>query len=418
MKRFMVGFVAIIISAGLVFFLFSQPLSTRNAANVPLHVGVMFQGNTVADAELFIDRVQKYTNVFVIGQTPVSRNETSINEVADYAVARGLDIMVNFGYYDSHAILNDSWRQWTWQLPWLDAAKQKYGSHFLGVYYDDEPGGTQLDFDWAGFFQNYSSFFSLPGDYSLKGIFEKLHTANATGIPPSDYDLEEYYYVHDLLQSSISGLKLLDDRGLMTATSDYCLYWFDYLGGYSTIFCELGSNTSAVQNIAEVKGAAHMQNRQWGLTVTWKYNQPPYLASGDEIYGQMVQAYQAGANYILIFDYPYLPGNDYGVMTDDHFAALQRFWNNVVQPGMGHARDYGSPDIALVLPRNYGWGLRNPHDTIWGMWGPDGKSSQIWQNSQKLLSEYGIRLDIVFDDASYPIAGQYNRVYLWNETGI
>ncbi len=31
----------------------------------------------------------------------------------------------------------------------------------------------------------------------------------------------------------------------------------------------------------------------------------------------------------------------------------------------------------LVLPQNYGWGMRNPNDTIWGFWLTDGKTLQI-----------------------------------------
>ena len=39
--------------------------------------------------------------------------------------------------------------------------------------------------------------------------------------------------------------------------------------------------------------------------ITWKYNETPYLDSGDEIYNQMLTSYEAGAKYIAIFDYPY-----------------------------------------------------------------------------------------------------------------
>ena len=103
----------------------------------------------------------------------------------------------------------------------------------------------------------------------------------------------------------------------------------------------------------------------------------------------MVQAYQAGASYISIFNYPKLNENKYGVMQDEHFAALERFWNEVVEPNVGRARESSSSEAVLVLPRNYGWGMRTPGDKIWGMWGPDDKSAQIWDISRRLLSEYG-----------------------------
>jgi hypothetical protein len=299
----------------------------------------------------------------------------------------------------------------------LNTAKQKWGSRFLGVYYDDEPGGIQLDFDWAGFFENYSWYFSFPGDYSLKGMYEKAHAAKVTGSLPADYDLEAYYYVHDLLEEN-PGHKLLKDAGVATVTSDYALYWFDYLGGYDVVLAQLGWNHSVVQDIALAKGAAHLQDKSWGSIITWKYDEPPYLDSGEEIYNQMVQSYQAGARHIMIFNYPTLEGNEYGVMQDEHFAALERFWNQVVQPNVEGARQYGNLDVALVLPRNYGWGMRNPSDKIWGMWGPDDKSAQIWDTSRKLLSKYGLRLDIVYENSAFSLKGRYNRVYYWNESVI
>ena len=63
-----------------------------------------------------------------------------------------------------------------------------------------------------------------------------------------------------------------------------------------------------------------MQNKEWGAMITWKYDAPPYLDSGEEIYKQMQMAYTAGANYIVIFNYPQNDtSNPYGVMKDDHF---------------------------------------------------------------------------------------------------
>src|SRR3990172_5542572 len=66
----------------------------------PVHVGVSFQGNTTAEAKLLIDRIKDYTNLFVLGFSPVSRQEETTTEVCDYAFAAGMDIIVNFGYYD------------------------------------------------------------------------------------------------------------------------------------------------------------------------------------------------------------------------------------------------------------------------------------------------------------------------------
>jgi hypothetical protein len=79
----------------------------------------------------------------------------------------------------------------------------------------------------------------------------------------------------------------------------------------------------------------------------------------------MLISYETGAKYIAAFDYPYVAGNSYGVLTNEQFSAMQRFWNNISQ---GKFVDKSAPVAALVLPRNYGWGMRNPNDTIWGFW--------------------------------------------------
>jgi len=79
-------------------------------------------------------------------------------------------------------------------------------------------------------------------------------------------------------------------------------------------------------------------------------------------------------------------------MTDAHFQALQNFWNQIViksSPNSIHA------EAVLVLPKDYGWGLRNLNDRIWGFWGPDSKSPIIWNATQLLLNRYGLKLDIV-----------------------
>jgi hypothetical protein len=80
--------------------------------------------------------------------------------------------------------------------------------------------------------------------------------------------------------------------------------------------------------------------------------------------------------------------------------------------------DYSQAEAALVLPENYGWGMRSPDDTIWGFWGPDERSPQIWEISRTLLEQYGLSLDIVYDDPdpAFSAAGKYSQIYYWNQT--
>jgi hypothetical protein len=102
-------------------------------------------------------------------------------------------------------------------------------------------------------------------------------------------------------------------------------------------------------------------------------------------------------------------------LQEEHFQALERFWNDVVQnPIVVHGGI--KADAVLVLPKNYGWGMRNPDDTIWGLWGPDDKSQQVWTQMQNTLATHGLHLDIVYDDPAYPVAAKYSQIYYWNQT--
>jgi hypothetical protein len=154
-----------------------------------------------------------------------------------------------------------------------------------------------------------------------------------------------------------------------------------------------------------------MQGKEWGAIVTWKYDEAPYLDNGEEIYNQMSQAYQAGAKYIIIFDYPSIEGNPYGVLTDDHFEALQKLWTDINEP----TSQTSEVEAVLVLPQNYGWGMRHLDDRIW-LWGPDEYSQQIWDISRQLIDQYGIKLDIVYDDPMFSVEGNYDVIYYWNQT--
>jgi hypothetical protein len=194
-------------------------------------------------------------------------------------------------------------------------------------------------------------------------------------------------------------------------TSDYALYWFDYLAGYDGVFAEFGWNHTRSQDIALVRGAAKMQNKTWGAIITWTYDNPPYLYSGEKLYDDMVLAFENGAKYISVFNYPKI--NDYGILNEDHFQALERFWNKITTDTKYAPHE---AETALVLPRNYGWGMRNPNDTIWGLWGPDEKSPQIWNITNVLLTRFAPNIDIVYDDARFSLGDNYSRIYYWNST--
>ncbi len=102
-------------------------------------------------------------------------------------------------------------------------------------------------------------------------------------------------------------------------------------------------------------------------------------------------------------------------MMNEHFEALERFWTDVVKnPEV--VQGIIEAEAVLVLPRNYGWGMRRPDDRIWGWWGPDEKSPHIWAISRQLLSKYGLHLDIVYEDPDFPVEDVYPQIYYWNQT--
>jgi hypothetical protein len=231
-----------------------------------------------------------------------------------------------------------------------------------------------------------------------------------------NYDDAAAVYVASLKR--YPDLPALKNRSITTFASDYALYWFDYLGGYDVILAQFGWNNTLIQDVALARGAARMQNKSWGAIITWKYNAPPYLDSGEEIYNQMRIAYEAGAKYVIIFNHPQIEGNAYGILSDEHFEALERFWNYATETSnLRTLTVSGQAEAALVLPRDYGWGMRRPDDRIW-YWGPDEKSPQIWDLSRRLLSRYGKRLDIVYDDPDFPVTGKYPKIYHWNSTSM
>ena len=199
-------------------------------------------------------------------------------------------------------------------------------------------------------------------------------------------------------------------------TSDYALHWFDYLGGYDTVLAQFDSNRSTQQEISLARGAANLQNKTWGATITSQYTTPPYLASGNKIYDQMGMAYEGGAKYIVIADYPSILGSGYGVLQDEHFSALERFWTEVVQ-NSSIANGGVKAEAAFVLPKNYGWGIQNTSNEIWGLWRTNATTQQIASQLQDKLATYGARLDIIYEDPAYPVAGKYQQIYYWNQTG-
>lgn len=339
------------------------------------YFGVSFGGQTVQQAKDLVDKIKNITNLFVINSYDLSTNETALNEVCNYTAQAGLNFIVYFEFISRIA--------YPWHQTWLDTAKDRWGDRFLGIYLRDELGGKQIDL--------------------------QEHIKNAT-----DYNDAANRFVNNITHTN----SMIDakNKNIKTFTADYALYWWIYKAGYDTVFAELGWDMNPVQQIALCRGAANMQSKDWGAIIVWKSYEPPYLGSAQEIYDDMVLAYSGGAKYVVVFNYPTYPeSNPYGILSDEHFGAMAQFWSYVNANPVG---DGGRADMALVLPEDYGWGMRRNKyigvDNIWGLWQEDAKSPVILDNIEKLLGKYGLRLDIIFSEDVSIFGDKYDKVFFWN----
>ncbi|MBA7708995.1 hypothetical protein ES703_117902 [subsurface metagenome] len=272
---------------------------------------------------------------------------------------------------------------------WIADAKEKYGDKFLGAYAMDEPGGNQLD---AGSFQM---------------VTEAVNQSEAaeTFVCLLNGHFGYYSYAREC-------------EGITLLTSDYGLYWYDYKAGYDIVLAEFAWNHSRPLHVALCRGAANVQNKEWGVMVTWTYDGPPYLVSGDELYDDLISAYHNGAKYVVIFDHPNTDYSEYGILTEEHFDAITLFWNYVNDNPSKHGTVKAT--VAYVLPENFGFGFRSVDDNIWGLWSADTdeRVEKIWSDVNQLLEEYGFRLDIVYSDPEFndSLQQHYDELFFWNET--
>lgn len=361
--------VAVIIVSLVAVFNFSRP-----PAKVPeFYVGVelAYQNSTMSDVRTMVDKVKDYTNVFIIGSVELTYNESALDERCEYIHNAGLKIIVlitNFTNYNYDTRL------------WTNKTQQKYGDDFLALYRYDEPGGDQLDNEKLRFVSNATDYADVASNYT--------HTA----------------------QQNVNFYRGNASRIL---TADYGLYWWDYKAGYDALLAEFVGNQTRERHIALCRGAATAVGRDWGTIITWKYDSAPYIEDADSLYDDLTLAYTTGAKYIVVFDHPKI--GPYGILSEDHFDALKRFWD------FSHRNPqvFGSTkaEVAYVLPRDYGSGLRKPDDTIWGIFPADDLSAKAWNDVNLMVSKYGTGFDILFDDEDFASVGtRYDKVIFWNET--
>ena len=357
----------------------------------PFYLGVDFAyGSQFSQVKALVDEVRGYTNLIVLGSIPLTFNRTALDESCNYIDQSGLDFIV---FITSYPMYNstDGYPGNNTLFDWMGNVTQKYGNQLLGFYRYDEPGGNQLDDGRFQLIDNASlSYAQVANEYvdNLGGIV--------------------HYYSTDGNRAGVSPAKMF--------TSDYGLYWFDYESGYSTVFGEFVGNQSRQTTIALDRGAAQSFNHPWGIIITWKYDQAPFLEPSNELFSDLSLAYSAGATYEVVFSYPNV--TEYGTLTSNDLEAMQTFWTDV-QTNHGQFGT-NAAEAAYVVPVNFGFGFRNADDKIWGLFpaSNDSYTAKIWSDTQLLLARYGSTLNIIYDNQAViqPTLKEYAHVFYYNQT--
>jgi len=359
----------------------AKAVTTQTSPSLYFGVDVAF--GSIAATEQLIDNVSSYTNFFVIGCTG-NYNDTRLTIISQYVYNKSLSFIV----YTDNPIYPSK--------QWLENAKSNWGNSFLGIYYYDEPGGKQLDMS-APFVRTATNYSNAASIY-----------VNAV----NRYLLGPYSITKSFAYSTEYPL----------FTSDYSLYWYDYEAGYNTVFAEFTMNYSQQFNVALCRGAATVQSKDWGVMITWKYTQSPYMENGSELLSDMELAYENGAKYIIVFD----SNANYtqNVLTQNivngqggQLAAMYQFWQYV--KANPRTITTASERTAYVLPAAYGYGFRGPLDRIWGLWLSDNDTTDIGMSITSLIQMLGNNLDIVYPDGSRSVESVgYNNVINWNDPNL
>jgi hypothetical protein len=384
LRQLVVVSVSLLLLSSLFLNLFS--LSSAQVETAPdVYVGIdMGYGTDVAGAKAAIDKVSNLTNFFILGTYALSTNLTKLNETLQYAYDKGMYFMSyppNLSYSNS----TNSKRMMNASLSWLNYTKTNWNNHLLGFMYpyEDEPGGHQID---------------------KAGVYRAVPNMNAT-----NYTDAENQYLNSMWFWDLNRTKNV--VGYPLFSSDYALYWFDYKGGYDGLFAEFVWNYSRQINVALCRGAATVQNKQWGVIIAYQSTTPPYVESGETLYNDLVYAYDNGAKYIVILD---TNSNWTGpCLTEEHYQTMKQFWQHI-QSNPRNAYP-ASERVAYMLPEAYAYGFRGAEDSIWGVWNVDMNSFLMSTSVGILLDKYGSKLDIIYNETIPGYDTIYQKIIPWND---
>ena len=72
-------------------------------------------------------------------------------------------------------------------------------------------------------------------------------------------------------------------------------------------------------------------------------------------------------------------------------------------------------DTAVVLPQDYGFGFRNPDDSVWQYHQADNWTQKMYSDVTSLINQYNSSIDIVYSDQEFQnsIQSKYSKILAW-----
>lgn len=360
-------------------------LDAPTTVEIPtVFVGVDVGYGDEKDIYKVADAIEGYANLIIIGSLAVTEDTEALVRVCNYLHQKDFYMMVYVGYDEKNHLLPRGP-----DPDFFNTTAKQWGDKFLGAYLFDEAGGQQLD--RAVLLVDAADNYTQAGQIFVENLRRGLTSYS------------DYY--------SSSDLPLF--------TSDYAFYYYDYLAGYDVVLSQYVGNQSRHITNSICRGAAHSLNKEWGIIITWKYNQAPFLEEPDQLYRDMIIAYENYAKYIVVFNSPENNAHptSLGTLSNGHLNAMKKFWEYTkTNPRCG---SYVA-NVAYVLPDDYAYGFRSSNDKVWGLWEADLLSSNVWNDVNNLLQNHDFILDVIYENAlnNQFIIATYDKLVFWNGTVV
>ena len=167
---------------------------------IEFYIGIDVAYDDLDQIKDLIDQVSPYSNLFLLGSIGISHDVDKLDELCSYLSEKEMYFVV---YDEDYFHLGE-----------LSDIEDRYGEYFLGLEFEDEIGGGQLD------------------------IWEYRPVDEAENY--SDASTKFVNGINRYLSGSFLPFKIVPDNFLLF-TADYALYWFDYMAGYDVVLAEFAS---------------------------------------------------------------------------------------------------------------------------------------------------------------------------------